>query len=375
MDADTIPRVLITADTIGGVWTHVLELARGLAARGVRVDVATMGASPNAVQLDSACVPGVVVHASGYRLEWMDDPWRDVRAAGEWLLRLESIVRPTVVHLNQFAFGALPFAAPTLVVGHSCVLSWWRAVHGSDAPASWDGYRAAVHAGLANATLVGAPTQAMLTALCEEHGCFGSGVVLPNGRSASDFAPARKEPIVFAAGRVWDAAKNVAALEAVAPRLRWPVVVAGAAQRPGGATRETTGLVALGELAPAAFAKELGHATIFAAPARYEPFGQGALEAGLAGCALVLGDIASLREVWGDAAVFVDPADHEALHAALTALIDDPQRCGRLATQARSRALTFSVRRMVDAYLAAYRRAALGAAAGADALPEVECAS
>jgi glycosyltransferase involved in cell wall biosynthesis len=126
-------------------------------------------------------------------------------------------------------------------------------------------------------------------------------------------------------------------------------------QRPGGDGRATANVVSLGELDPAALAAELGRASIFAAPARYEPFGQGALEAALAGCALVLGDVASLREVWGDAAMFVAPDDHDALRAALAALIEDPARRRSLAAQARTRALSFSPARMVDAYLAAYR--------------------
>ncbi len=76
----------------------------------------------------------------------------------------------------------------------------------------------------------------------------------------------------------------------------------------------------------------LGRASIFALPARYEPFGLLPLEAALSGCALVLGDIPSLREVWGDAAWFVPPDDRDALTAAIGSLIASPrllQRAGR----------------------------------------------
>jgi glycogen(starch) synthase len=237
MAADTMARVLMTADTVGGVWTHALELARGLGERGVRVDLATMGAAPSAAQrAEVARLPRVRLHESGYRLEWMAAPWHDVAAAGEWLLRLEATLKPDVVHLNQFAFGALPFRAPTLLVGHSCVLSWWRAVYGEDAPAEWDDYRRVVRDGLAGATLVAAPTRSMLASLQELHGHRSAGVVLPNGRSARDFVPARKDRLVLAAGRLWDAAKNIAALDAVAPRLPWPVLVAGPAFGPTAAS-------------------------------------------------------------------------------------------------------------------------------------------
>jgi hypothetical protein len=127
----SVTRVLMTADTVGGVWSHALELAAGLGRRGVQVALATMGAPPSDLQrAQVAALPTVTLHESSYRLEWMADPWRDVRAAGDWLLRLERQLQPDLVHLNQFAFGALPFVAPTVLVAHSCVLSWWRAVYG-----------------------------------------------------------------------------------------------------------------------------------------------------------------------------------------------------------------------------------------------------
>jgi hypothetical protein len=70
----------------------------------------------------------------------MEDAWEDVRLSGEWLLDLEERIQPDVVHLNGYAHGALPWRSPTLIVGHSCVLSWWEAVKGEPAPPSWDRY-------------------------------------------------------------------------------------------------------------------------------------------------------------------------------------------------------------------------------------------
>jgi glycogen(starch) synthase len=60
-----------------------------------------------------------------------------------------------------------------------------------------------------------------------------------------------------------------------------------------------------------ALARELARGDL-RLPARYEPFGLSVLEAALSGCALVLGDIASLREVWGGAACYVRPGDSRA---------------------------------------------------------------
>jgi glycosyltransferase involved in cell wall biosynthesis len=346
----------MTADTVGGVWHYAVELAAALGAHGVRVALATMGAPLTPLQREQiAGVPGATVHESTYMLEWMPEPWRDVSSAGAWLLRLERKLRPDVVHLNQFAFGDLPFEAPKLVVAHSCVLSWWRAVHGAAAPREWSRYRFAVRRGLDGAALVVAPTRAMLHTLRENYAYERDGVVIPNGRSAQDYRPARKEPLILAAGRLWDCAKNLSALEAVAPELPWPVRVAGATSQPGGGVRVSRGVHALGELSSAALADEFARAAIYALPARYEPFGLSVLEAALSGCALVLGDTGSLREVWGAAAMYVPPDDHEALKEGLARLIADASLRSRLARAARARALGYTPERKAAAYLATYR--------------------
>ena len=336
------PSILLTTDCVGGVWAYATELAIALAARGLQVHLASMGAPLQAHQREMLQGrQGIELHESEFALEWMADPWREVDAAGEWLLALEARLRPALVHLNQFAFGSLPFRAPRLVVGHSCVLSWWRAVHGCDAPPQWDTYRRRVRAGLQGADLVAAPTRAMLASLTELYGV--RGVVLPNGRDPARFRPAPKQPFVFAAGRFWDPAKNLPALQAVAPKLDWPVYVAG--------SRDVVdGVCSLGVLPARDVARQMAQASIYALPARYEPFGLSALEAGLAGCALVLGDIPSLREVWGDAAAYVPPDDHEALRATLQRLIADPHERHRLAAAARRRALRYSPHAMAEAW-------------------------
>jgi glycosyltransferase involved in cell wall biosynthesis len=356
--------VLMTADTVGGVWHYAVELAAALGAHGVHVALATMAGPLTRLQrAQIAGVPTATVHESTYKLEWMPEPWRDVTSAGAWLLGLERKLRPDVVHLNQFAFGDLPFDAPKLVVAHSCVLSWWRAVHGTAAPREWQRYRTAVRRGLNGAALVTAPTGAMLRTLRDNYGFEGRGVAIPNGRSARDYRPGRKEPLILAAGRLWDSAKNLSALEAVAPALPWPVLVAGSNSQPGGGVRESRGVQALGELSSEALANEFARAAIYALPARYEPFGLSVLEAALSGCALVLGDIPSLREVWGAAAMYVAPDDHAALEATLSRLIADASLRNRLAGAARARALVFTPERKAAAYLAAYRALAEGARA------------
>ncbi|RKI63725.1 glycosyltransferase [Corallococcus sp. AB049A] len=346
----------MTADTVGGVWSYALELCRALCARGVRVELATMGAPLSSSQWQEArALPGLTVHESTWRLEWMDAPWDDVRAAGEWLLELEARLSPDVVHLNGYCHGALPVRAPVLVVAHSCVLSWWEAVKREPAPERYERYRAEVAKGLHAASVVVAPTRAMLEAVRRHYGALPDARIIPNARRAEDFVPATKEPFVLAAGRLWDEAKNLTALEAAAQELPFPIHVAGDATPPGnGAVATTRSTRPLGHLPPPVLARWMARASVYALPARYEPFGLSALEAALAGCALVLGDIPSLREVWGDAARFVPPDDPRALARTLRFLMSHPAERESLAARGRQRALTFTSERMVEAYLQLY---------------------
>ena len=348
-------KILLTADPVGGVWTYALELARALAPHSVEIALATMGGAVSAGQrAEAAGLPNVRLCESRFRLEWMDEPWADVDRAGDSLLELAARFAPDVVQLNGFCHGALPWEAPVLIVAHSCVLSWWEAVRGEEAPPRYDEYRRRVRAGLLAADGIVAPTGAMLDALEAHHGPLPAGQVIHNAREPRHFVPADKQPLIFSAGRTWDEAKNVGALDRVAPFVRWPVYIAGATEHPNGSPVTLQNASALGQLSPAAMAAQLGASAIYALPARYEPFGLSALEAGLCGCALVLGDIPSLREVWGNAALFVDPADEGALAATLNTLIDDDARRAELGQRARRRAREFSPQRMAREYLAAY---------------------
>jgi glycosyltransferase involved in cell wall biosynthesis len=300
--------------------------------------------------MEAASIDGLVLHSRACKLVWMDEPWRDLDAAGEWLLRLAEEVQPELVHANDFGHAALAWPAPVLCVAHSCVASWWRAVHGEAAPAQWNRYRAHVRAALQASDVVVTPSRAMRAALEAEYGQFGGVRVVPNGRHGEQPHECRKCCMILAAGRLWDEAKNLARLAMVAPWVPWPVCVAGPDRAPDGKRVEFLNVRHLGELRPAAMRRWFARAAIYALPARYEPFGLSVLEAAQAGCALVLGDIASLREYWDGAALFVDPDDEEALCGALSRLIDDADLRARFGARARRRASYMTASRMADGY-------------------------
>jgi glycosyltransferase involved in cell wall biosynthesis len=350
-------RILMTADTVGGVWTYACELIKTLASHDVEVTLATMGAAPSAAQARAiAALPNVELAASAFSVEWMRDPWRDVDAAGDWLLALAEQAKPDLVHVNGYAHAALRFGVPVVSVVHSCVCTWFRAVRRTPAPSEWNEYRCRVAAGLDAADAIVAPTRAILRDVLSVYGIAKLGRVIANARDAAAWRPAEKESFVLAAGRLWDEAKGLRLLDAAAPKVSWPIYVAGPLHGPLGSSAHAPRRVhTLGTLRPDALASWMGRASIFALPARYEPFGVSVLEAALAGAALVLGDIESLREVWGDTALYVSPNDPHALARVLELLARDPLRRRALAAQSRARALALTPERMATSYLALYR--------------------
>ena len=352
-------KILMTADTVGGVFAYALELSRALARHGVEVMLATNGRLLSSEQWRQARrVPGLEVFESSDRPEWMEDPWDDVARSSAWLLDLEAQVHPDVVHLNDYAHGALPFAAPKLIVGHSCIFSWFEAVRREPPPPSFDRYRAEVARGLAGAGLVVAPTRWMLDQLARHYGPLPRSRVIPHGRSPGPEQPGEKEPMILCAARLRDEARTAQLLDRVAGSLAWPVLLASeeeqplpaeACARPGGGARP------LGLLSAEALSCFYHRAALFALPARYDPFDLSVLEAALAGCALVLGDTPSLREQWEGAALFVDPDDPELLRRILSELTERSGARSTLGELARARARMCSPERMAEGYLAAYR--------------------
>ncbi len=346
----------MTADPIGGVWTYALELARALEPHGIHIALASMGGRLTSEQRRQVIGrKNVRLFESSYRLEWMDDPWDDVDRAGDWLLQIAKRVRPDLIHLNGYSHAVLPWDMPVVVVAHSCVLSWWRAVKGDDAPTHYNEYRSRVAAGLAAADLTVAPSTAMRGALRLHYDISGNCTVIPNGRDPRRFSPAEKSPLIFACGRIWDEAKNLQLIDRVAPEIKWPIVAAGDCRHPTSSTVALQNVCCLGKLSSAEMAQQFSRAGIFVLPARYEPFGLSALEAALSGCALVLGDLPSLREIWRDAAIFVSPNNGDALSQALNDLIANPPLRTNLSNRGRARALEFSPQRMAQEYIEAYQ--------------------
>jgi len=346
----------MTADAVGGVWRYSLDLIRGLAAHGAEVLLATMGPRPSEDQKRQlAALPNVTLAESGYALEWMPNPWEDIESAGSWLLHLADDFKADVVHLNGYAHAVLPWRRPVCVVAHSCVFSWWRAVHGYAPGPEWHEYRRRVIEGLAAARAVIAPSEYMAQAVVEEYGvAYKRTCVIHNFSATETVQSIAKEPFFLAAGRLWDPAKNIALLEQVAPHVPWEVRVCGSNRGPGDSTVALQSVHRLGMLSYPDLLTEMARASVFVHPALYEPFGLSVLEAARAGCCLVLSDIPSLRELWSDVAIFVDPRDPDEWVHELNRVVRHAETRNSLGELARSHSARYSADYAIREYQRVY---------------------
>lgn len=352
-------RLLLTADAVGGVWTWALDLAAAAIARGFRVRLLVLGPSPSPeMRRQAARVAGLELVETGLPLEWTAATPEEVIEASRHLASMVEAHEPDLVHLSNPALAAAgPWSVPLVATLHSCVGTWWAAVHpGQPMPDDLRWRQALVGRGLASADIVTVPTLGFAQAASELYPDIVFEVV-QNGRRAGGEAPTGRPRVrVLAAGRLWDGAKNMATLDAAAARLAVPVEAAGPVMGPNGARIELPHLRLLGELGADAMRQKLARTAVYVSPARFEPFGLGVLEAAQGGAALLLSDIPVHRELWDDAAQFFEAEDAVSLAGAIAALMDDPARTERLAAAALSRAQAFGVDRMAAGMIALYER-------------------
>lgn len=370
--------VLVTADTVGGVWTYTRELVTGLAARGIQVTLVSFGGIPTATQskwLEG--LSGVTYFPTGFRLEWMQEAEGDISDSMSYLRGLIHERAPDLLHLSQYCYGALDVPLPKLVVAHSDVMSWSRTVRGAEPGGAWaQWYRATVEQGLAGASLLVAPSRWMMDCIESCYGRQRRARVIYNGRSPALFNPfVSKHNYAASVGRLWDEGKQAQLLiQLTAPPL--PIFLAGATTLAGeteeAAERARTGrhrarqgadsmgpaaaIELQGELSEGEMRELLSRASIYIATSKYEPFGLAPLEAALSRCALVVNDIPSFHEIWDDAALYFRSDDAASLQTVLAQLHGNRELRAGYANRAYERArVHYTAPRMVEEYLQLYK--------------------
>ena len=349
--------VLMTTDTVGGVWSYSVELCKALLPFNIHFYLITTGAPMQPAQRkEIEAIENVTVYETEFLLEWMDRPWESIDASGSWLLQLEKELQPDLIHINGYVYGSLPWKAPVIVVAHSDVYSWFYAVKDTLPPAEWDEYYTRVREGLEHADYLIAPSKAMMQYIRDIYGVTIAGKVIYNGRSGTIFHPEQKGGYIFSMGRIWDEAKNIQLLVDAAPRISYPIRLAGDNKFENNTgTTEGANITYVGKLSLPEVAAQLAAASIYVLPAKYEPFGLSILEAALSGCALVLGKIDSLQEIWGDNAIYVSTSNADELASKVNELMENETLRNHYAHAAMKQAQQYTTTAMAENYLQVYR--------------------
>ncbi|WP_022681701.1 glycosyltransferase family 4 protein [Sphingobium bisphenolivorans] len=346
----TMRHLLMTADAVGGVWTYALDLAQQLAPHGYRTTLAILGPSPDAAQRAAMeRVEGLSWIDTGLPLDWTAPDAASVRATATALATLAGELRPDLFQVNAPALACARHPdIPLIVATHSCMATWWDAMESGPMPADFAWRTDLAREGLAQADRCVVPTAAFGEAVARCYGLGTAPMAVHNGRLTKPPQPSAPHDCVFTAGRLWDRAKNVQTMDAVAGRLAIPFKAAGSLAGPNGERVEPRHLCLLGQVDGDRMAQCLSARPVFVSAARYEPFGLAVLEAAAAGCALVLSDIPTFRELWDGAALFLPPDDDKGFARVIEGLIGDVRWRAEMGEEAAIRAQRYSAQNMAD---------------------------
>ena len=353
-------RILLTTDSVGGVWTFSRELTLQLLAQGHSVALVTLGREPSHAQQSwcaqtcAAWPHTFLCESSTVPLEWMSDNRASYRDGAAVLMSVARRFQPDILHSGQYCYGRLPLDMPRVITAHSDVMSWAAACRpGGLEPSPWlDRYHALVEQGLRAADAVIAPTRWMLDALTRNFPLHAHATVIPNGRSLA--APRQKTPRrmqAISVGRLWDEGKGLATLLSIDSPI--PILVAGE-ESFGTETVKPHELSALGVVAEDELLQVFGESSIYLATSIYEPFGLAPLEAALCGCAVIARDLPSFRQVWREGATYFRNASH--LEQLLHTFAAEPRTLAAAQFAAAARAAKLTSARMAAGYVALYSR-------------------
>mgnify|MGYP003642709772 CR=1 FL=1 len=345
----------MTTDTVGGVWSYSVSLCSSLVKYGIKVTLLAMGTKPNKGQLidiEQLKRKGIDVEFKEVKLEWMDNPQEDIVQASTWIKKMVDKFSPDLIHFNNYAQAAEDWGVSTIVVAHSCVASWWKAVKNDSLPAFYKEYVKMVNQAFSKADALISPTHAILQEYQNLYGIHSNQAVIPNGFQSSIAAvlPSKRN-IIFAAGRIWDEAKNISLLLEAARDIKAEIFIAGSASPKFPSVKNVT---FLGELSREQVTNWMRISRIYALPVKYEPFGLSFLEAANYSNTLIGGDIATLREIWEDSMVYCTGSDKKYFSELCNELLGNTSKTKMLGDKAYERSRYYTLDRMTERYYSLY---------------------
>lgn len=351
-------RLLITTDTVGGVWRFGLELVTGLLESGDAVALVSFGKAASTAQhgecdlLAERWKERFSYIPSDTPLEWMSQNDRCMDEGMALLGRTAREFGAELMHSSQFCFGAGELGIPKIVTAHSDVLGWGKACRkeGFENTDWLRRYRILVQRGLLGADSLTAPTEWMLQSLGENFELPQRTQVIANGCAPAVRHEQSRTLRAVTAARLWDEAKDVSLMSDFISPI--PLAIAGATDWDGVQADRVPHAQYFSELSYDDVLRLFATSAIYICTSRYEPFGLSPIEAALCGCAVLARDIDSLHEVWGEGALYF--ADAGELSKILWSLAKNPELLHVQQQRAGAQAQMYTRQRMVNAYRALY---------------------
>ncbi len=357
MTGTPAPHILMTADAVGGVWQYAVTLSHALVATGHRVTLAVLGPQASAEQrAQLGHDPRLELIDTGLPLDWLAGGADAVERAAQELAHLAARLGADLVHCNSPALvGAARFPVPVVAVAHGCVATWWQAAKSTPLDAGFSWHARMMRAGLRAADAIVAPSASFAATLRNTYALPRAPLVVHNGRAPLGASPADSTlDAGLTVGRLWDPVKNAVVLDQAAAEAGVPLLAAGALQGPHGEVVSPRHLQLLGQQSERDLAQLMRRRPVFVSAATFEPFGLAVLEAASAGCARVLSDLPTFRELWDGAALFVEPDNASGFADSLTEVIEKPDLRARLGTAAQERSARYTPAAMAEAMMRIY---------------------
>lgn len=336
--------ILLTSDAVGGVWTYTLALAQALQRLHVSCTILVLGPAPSSAELKRARSIGLNIICEQAPLEWTASSESDLQQSASIIEAVARKCSAQSIHLHSPAFAAFNPQIPCVAVNHSCVATWWHVMRQGPLPEDL-AWRAELNRmGMLTCDELIVPSQSYAQLVQEVYDLPKLPLVIHNGIEIESTRSCRNSAaFIFCAGRLWDEAKNIASLDEIAGLMHHEIHVAGALASPLGGDVGFHHLHSMGNCSWQVVQALLALQPIYISPALFEPFGLSVLEAASHGCALVLNDIPTFRELWEGAAIFVDLADQAYVSKLLEALLEDVPRCQEMGDIARRHASRYSL--------------------------------
>jgi len=296
-------RILINTSSSGNDYIFSIDLAKSLQNLGVEIFLAVTGVPLNDEQKTE--LKQFDYAYANYKQDWMENPGTDLLEAGQWLMKIKTNFKPDLVHLNSMLFGILPWNVPVVTVIHTCMVSRSKAIHNNHLPQKWEMYKQMARASLRASDAVIAPTQSTLSAAEDIYGPFKNSRVIPQGRSAYIFRSSVKKKYIFCNGKLMDEANNLELILNAAPEIDYPIYIADSL----GHMRKKSlaeNVFLTGPVKGKKLSDWMSSASVYVLPSKYETFGYSFVDAALSKCALIGGNIISLRETWGNSMLYVE---------------------------------------------------------------------